>query len=53
METIAIKNKSGEVLYTHTEEDNTLKITLEKAVKEGADLRGANLREADLRGANL
>lgn len=66
---IEIKKKnSGDVMYVHEEELNTLTKTLEKLVKEGlslsdanlegadlwgADLRGANLDGADLRGTNL
>jgi hypothetical protein len=41
------------VLYSHDQEDNTIRITLEKAVKEGEDLRNANLSGANLRSANL
>ena len=46
METIEIKNTSGKVLYTHTCENNTIKITLEKAVSENAYLQNANLGSA-------
>ena len=68
METIEIKNINGDVLFSHTAENNTVKITVEEAVKKnvrltladlgdaelaGANLRGANLRGANLRGANL
>jgi uncharacterized protein YjbI with pentapeptide repeats len=63
MNTIKIKNTSGKVLYTHTCKNNTIKITLEKAVSERADLykadlinaylEDANLINADLRDANL
>jgi hypothetical protein len=46
------------VLFEHDAEDNTMRLTVEAAVKSGADLsdanlRGANLRDANLRGANL
>ena len=46
------------ILFEYEAEENSLKITLQAAVKTGAnlygaDLRGANLRGADLRGANL
>ena len=46
------------LLFEYESEENSLKITLQAAVKSGADLRGANLRcanldGADLRGANL
>ena len=58
MKTIEIKNINGVVLFSHTAEDNTVKITVEEAVKknvnlEGADLEGADLEGADLEGANL
>lgn len=66
--TIQIKTTSGNVLYDHTCEDNSVTKTVEEAVKNnislqgadllasvlyGAKLRYADLRGADLRGANL
>ena len=51
--TIQIKSTYGDVLYEHTCEDNSIKKTVEEAVKRGISLRGANLCDADLRGANL
>ena len=58
MKTIEIKNINGVVLFSHTAEDNTVKITVEEAVKKNvnlalADLEGADLEGADLEGANL
>ena len=58
METIEIKNINGVVLFSHTAENNTVKITVEEAVKKNvrltwADLGGANLAGADLADANL
>ena len=50
---IQIKSIFGDVLFEYEKENNTLKDTLEKAVKSGADLRWADLRWADLRWANL
>ena len=49
---------STSVVYSHDCEDNTIKKTVEQAVKEGrslfnADLAGADLSGADLFGANL
>lgn len=49
---------SASVIFEFEAEENSLKITLQAAVKAranlyGADLRGANLYGADLRGANL
>ena len=68
MKTIEIKNVDGVVIFKHEAENNTVKLTVEEAVKNdinlaladlgdaelaGANLRGANLRGANLRGANL
>ena len=51
---IEIKNRiTGKVLFELEREDNSVKKTLEEAVKKKADLRGAYLRGADLRGADL
>jgi len=55
---IEIKNRcTGNVLFAHTVEGNTLAITLAMALEAqkngGADLRGAYLGDADLRGADL
>ena len=68
MKTIEINNINGVVLFSHTAENNSIKLTVEEAVKknvnlaladladadlDGADLDGANLRGANLRGADL
>ena len=45
---IEIKSVFGKVLFSFEKEDNTLKETLEEAVKNAADLCGANLRGAGL-----
>lgn len=56
---IEIKNRwTGEILFEYEKENNTIKDTVVEAVKNEADLRGANLDGAnlggaDLRGANL
>jgi hypothetical protein len=56
---IEIKNRfSGSVIFSHEQEGNTVKITLELALKsvaylDGANLEGANLEDANLRGAYL
>jgi len=55
---IIIKNRNGEVLFVFSKENNTLKDTLEEAIRSktnlrDADIRYANLRDADLRYANL
>ena len=44
---------SGEVLFAHEAESNTLVVTLQAANLDGANLDGANLRGANLAGANL
>ena len=43
----------GTLLFSYEKEDNTIKDTLLEAIKQGADLSGANLSGADLRSANL
>ena len=55
---IEIKSIFGELIFEYECENNTIKKTVEKAVKEkvslsSADLRLANLRSADLYLANL
>ena len=49
---------NASILFEYEAEENSLKITLQAALKSGAnlygaDLRGANLYGADLRGADL
>ena len=58
METIEIKNINGDVLFSHTAENNSIKLTVEEAVNKNvklnrANLANANLANAYLRGANL
>ena len=58
METIEIKNIYGDVLFSHTAEDNTITLTVEAALSCGvslakANLAGACLAVADLTGADL
>ena len=50
---IKIESIFGKLLFEYEAEDNTIKKTLEEAVKSGANLSGANLGGANLRGANL
>ena len=50
---IQIKSIWGEVLFEYEKENNTLKETLEEAVKHRANLTRANLYGANLDGANL
>ena len=51
---IEIKNRwTGSVLFEYEKENNTVKDTMEEAIKGGADLRGADLEGADLEGAYL
>ena len=44
---------NASLLFEYESEENSLKITLQAAVKSGANLYGADLRDADLRCANL
>lgn len=50
---IEIKSILGEVLFEYSKENNTVKETVEEAVKHGANLLGANLGGANLGGAYL
>ena len=50
---IQIKSIWEDILFEYEKENNTIKDTLEEAVKQGASLNGANLYGADLNGANL
>ena len=50
---IQIKSVFGKVLFEYEKENNTIKVTAEKAAAEGADLYGADLSGAYLYGANL
>jgi len=56
---IQIKNRfTGSIIFEYSKENNTIKDTIEQAVKEkanldGANLDGANLVRANLDGANL
>ena len=54
MTTIEIKHRiTGTVLFSHTAEDNTIRLTLQAAVAARAYLAGADLARADLADANL
>ena len=44
---------NASILFEYEAEENSLKITLQLAVKTGANLCGANLRGANLYGADL
>ena len=50
---IQIKDRNGKVIFEHTQENNSIRTTLEKAAKGSADLRSADLRYADLSSADL
>jgi hypothetical protein len=50
---IQIKSVFGDILFEYEKEKNTIKDTLEEAVRQGANLGDANLGDAYLRGANL
>ena len=53
MKTIQIKSISGDVLYEHTCEDNSMKKAVDEAVKNNVSLSVAYLRDADLSDADL
>ena len=53
MTKIEIKTIWGNIIFTHEKENNTVKDTLQEALKSGANLYGADLRGADLGGADL
>jgi uncharacterized protein YjbI with pentapeptide repeats len=53
MTKIEIKTVWGDIIFTHEKENNTVKDTLQEAVKSSANLYGADLRGADLYGADL
>ena len=53
METIEIKNIYGDVIFSHTAENNTVRLTIEEAVKKNVCLAWANLANANLANANL
>ena len=44
---------NASLLFEYEAEENSVKIMLQAAVKNGANLRGADLDGADLYGANL
>ena len=50
---IEIKTIGGTLLFKYESKDNTIKQTVERAVGESADLRGAYLERAYLEGADL
>ena len=51
---IEIKNRwTGSILFEYEKENNTVKDTVEEAIKQGADLSGADLSGADLIEADL
>lgn len=53
MEKIEIRSINGNVLFSHEEENNTWKRTVELALLHGVSLFGAKLSDLDLSGANL
>ena len=53
MKTIEIKNIYGDVIFKHTAENNSIKITVEEAVKKNVNLFGADLNRVNFKGANL
>ena len=53
MKTIEIKNIYGDVIFKHEAENNSIKLTVEEAVKKNVSLNRADLTVADLTGADL
>lgn len=53
MKTIEIKDINGVVLFVHTVKNNSIKITVEEAVKKNVNLLEANLTNAKLKGVNF
>ena len=53
MNKIEIKDTNGNVIFIYEKENNTIKDTIEEAVKNGVSLANADLKDTDLRGANL
>lgn len=53
MKTIKLVDINGNVLFEHTEENNTIKRTVEAAIKAGASLKRVNLHGADLTNITL
>lgn len=50
---IRIKNIDGEILFTYTCDNNSLKETIEQAIRQNINLRGADLRDINLSGSDL
>ena len=50
---IEIKSRTGDILFEYEKENNSLKDTLEEAIKQSIDLRYADLRYTNLKGADL
>ena len=51
---IEIKNRfTGDIIFSYEAENNTIKKTVEEAVRQGASLKGASLDGASLIGASL
>jgi hypothetical protein len=50
---IQIKSIVGNILFEYEKENNTIKDTIEQAIKENANLKNANLNNANLKNANL
>ena len=53
MKTIEIKDINGVVLFVHTVKNNSIKITVEEAVKKNVNLFEANLTNAKLKRVNF
>lgn len=58
MKKITIKKIDGSYIFSYKVENNSIKKTVEKAIKENidlsfSDLRGADLMKTDFKGANF
>ena len=51
---IEIKNKwTGEVIFAHDCDNNSVRVTVQAAIRAKVNLRGSDLRNSDLRGSDL
>jgi len=50
---LEIKSIYGDILFSYEKENNTIKETVEEAIKQEVDLNSANLNSANLRSADL
>jgi uncharacterized protein YjbI with pentapeptide repeats len=53
MKKITIKDINNNIIFEHIQSNNTIRITVELAIKSNADLHNADLHNADLNNADL